>query len=141
VKVIPGWSGTVSPEKPGFTFVPDKREYRDVKNNRSKQNFQGLQGLAAPKNLVGRRIQNRGLFVREHIVELRWEANPLNAGRGIETYRVYDVSGYTNRFLTELGAEIRYYLVRNLPDGQPRAFQVVAVDRSGREGPPASITL
>lgn len=141
IKVIPGWSGTVSPEKPGFTFVPEKREYKNIQENRVKQNFQGLQGLAAPENLTGRRITNRGLFIREHIVELRWEANPLNAGRGVETYRVYDISGYSNRFLTELGAEIREYLIRDLPDVQPRTFQVVAVDRNGREGPAASLTI
>jgi hypothetical protein len=141
VRVIPGWSGMVIPEKQGFTFVPEKREYRNILKNQIKQNYQGLQGLAAPKNLTGKRITNRGLFVREHIVELRWETNPLNAGRGIETYRIYDTSGYSSRFLAELGADTRSYLVRNLLDEQPRTFQVVAVDRSGREGPPASLTV
>ena len=141
VRVIPGWSGTVSPEKPGFTFIPEKRVYTNIRQNQVKQHFHGLQGLAAPKNLTGVRFTNRGLFIREHIVELRWEANPLNAGRGVETYRIYDASGYTSRFLTELGAETRMYLVRNLPDGQPRTFQVVAVDTSGREGPPAGLTI
>ncbi|MFC2167326.1 FG-GAP-like repeat-containing protein, partial [Acidobacteriota bacterium] len=36
-----GWDGTVTPTKPGYTFVPSSRTYTDVTSNQTVQNYTG----------------------------------------------------------------------------------------------------
>lgn len=39
LKVSNGWSGTVTPSKPGYVFVPASREYTNVLSNKTNKNY------------------------------------------------------------------------------------------------------
>jgi hypothetical protein len=41
ISVPPGWSGTITPSKPGHTFQPSSRQYSNLPDYRTKQNFTG----------------------------------------------------------------------------------------------------
>ena len=39
ISVPPGWSGTITPSKPGYTFQPASRQYSNLPDYRTKQNY------------------------------------------------------------------------------------------------------
>ncbi|MFA9453698.1 MAG: DUF362 domain-containing protein, partial [Candidatus Aminicenantaceae bacterium] len=139
--VLAGWSGTVTPELRGYTFTPKERRYTDVQAIKKNQNFEAVKSISAPLDLTGKRIENRGLFVREQIVVLNWSPNPVNAAIPITAYRIYDATSTPDTFLAEVSASIFEHMQRNVTDTHPRTFQVVAVDAADREGVPASVTV
>jgi hypothetical protein len=131
----------VTPELRGYTFTPEERHYTDVQTINKNQNFEAVKAISAPLNLTGKRIENRGLFVREQIVVLNWSPNPVNAAIPITAYRIYDATSTPDTFLAEVSASILEHMQRNVTDSHPRTFQVVAVDAANREGVPASVTV
>ena len=48
VAVPAGWSGTVTPKKPGFTFSPPSRAYDNIASDQYEQNYTATGGLAEP---------------------------------------------------------------------------------------------
>ncbi len=139
--VLAGWSGSVIPEMRGYTFSPSERTYTDVQAKQKNQDFEASKSISAPLNLTGKRIENRGLFVREQLVLLSWTPNPENAAIPITKYRIYDATATPDTFLAEVGASASEHLLRNVTGSEPQTFHVVAVDASDREGVPASITV
>jgi len=139
--VLAGWSGTVTPEKRGYTFVPVQRHYTDVQAKQKNQDFQAFMAISAPLDLTGRRVENRGLFVREQIVILNWSPNPANAAILITSYRIYDTTTTPDTFLAEVPAEAFEHMQRNVTGTHPRTYEVVAVDADAREGVPAVATI
>ncbi len=139
--VLAGWSGTAIPEKRGYTFMPEQRSYTDVQGKHKRQDFQAFKAISAPLDLSGRRVENRGLFVREHLIILNWSPNPDNAAVPITAYRVYDTGATPDTFLAEVSAGTFEYMQRAVTDTQSRTYEVVAVDGNGRESVPATVTV
>lgn len=89
----PGWSGTVTPKKPGFLFKPQNRTYDKLQSGLSRQNYTALRRIYAPANFQGEIIINRGLFLQETFHKLTWETNPENSPARIRHYRIYRRTG------------------------------------------------
>lgn len=51
-KVTYGWSGTVTPSKDGYSFVPESRSYVNVTFNQSNQDHIGTQGQSEPSSTL-----------------------------------------------------------------------------------------
>jgi len=140
-RVYSGWSGSIRPEKKGYTFIPEKRDLKNVASKRKDQDFLAYKSIHAPLALTGNRVENRGLFFTEHIIQLSWKANPANSGINIVNYRVYETSNVSHTFLAEVDAGTLQFMVRGSGKKQPRTFEVVAVSQQKREGAPAEVTI
>ncbi len=139
--VIADWSGVIIPEKKGYTFSPLQREFHKVDAKRKNQDFLAYAFIAEPLGLSGRRITNRGLFFSENIIQLNWQANPENRNTDITHYRIYETTGGSHSYRAEVDSQIYEYLIRGIPDGSPRTYEVVAVSSQSREGAPAAIRI
>lgn len=85
---------------------------------------------------------NESFFTREYILRVSFQANPLNQGRGIQTYRIYRANGAHIELVAELPAnrepEHTYQtLERRFKLGTGTLYMAVAVDGDGNIGRPA----
>ncbi|HEU0297725.1 MAG TPA: choice-of-anchor Q domain-containing protein, partial [Anaerolineales bacterium] len=53
IKVLPGWSGTVIPVKQGYSFSPAKKDYMDVRNDQTGQNYTAIANTYTPSGNSG----------------------------------------------------------------------------------------
>lgn len=139
--VIADWSGVIIPEKKGYTFSPQQREFHRVDSKRKDQDFLAYASIAEPLELRGRRITNRGLFFSEHIIQLNWQPNPENRNTDITQYRIYETTGGSHTYQAEVESITHECLLRSIPDQRSRTYEVVAVSDQNREGAPAAITI
>jgi subtilisin family serine protease len=100
----------------------------------------GPLALQAPVNLQGQRVENRSLFLREHLNYLNWQVNPLNQGAGITGYRVYRLSGKRVELIDELAPNQFEYLHHNT-DLNSYTYAVTAVGTDGINGEPAIVKI
>ncbi len=140
-RVYSGWSGSIRPEKRGYTFIPEKRDMNNVTSKLKNQDFLAYKSINEPLGLTANRIENRGLFFTEYIVQLSWQANPANSAVRIVKYRVYESSHDSHTFLAEVDADTLQFMVRGSENDRPRTFEVVAVSQQNREGAPAEVTI
>ena len=90
--------------------------------------------ISPPLNVHFEKIENKALFFRETLIELTWEANPLNSD--VEHYRVYEGDQGQN-LLAELSASDFSFTLRNIDKDRVYRFAVTAVDSLGVESEPA----
>lgn len=141
IRVLNGWTGTVIPEKAGFSFYPEKRSYRNLNSKKTNQDFIGTQTISAPINFSGKRVMNRSLFFTEQIIVLNWTANPANATYNISHYRIYEATGGIHTFLVELDNSTFEHMLRDIQGPNPRTYEIVAVYDGAKESLPASTTV
>jgi hypothetical protein len=63
------WSGTVTPEKPGYHFTPTSQDYSNVISNMPGQNYSAAPG-SAKLNLKAERLEEKKLLIRKQYVKL-----------------------------------------------------------------------
>ncbi len=99
----------------------------------------GGRALYPPLNFRGVRTVNRSLSQTEYINRLTWSANPGDPSA--VAYRVYQILGTSRVSLAEVTATTFEYLHRRVASSGAYAYEVTAVDGSGREGGTASTTV
>ncbi len=139
--VIKDWNGIIIPEKKGYTFSPQQREFHKVDAKRKNQDFLAYASIAEPLEFRGKRITNRGLFFLEHIVQLNWKPNPENRDTNITHYRIYETTDGSPTYQAEVESTAFECLLRSIPDQNPRTYEIVAVSNQGREGAPSAIRI
>jgi uncharacterized protein (DUF362 family) len=137
----PEWSGTVKPKKAGFLFQPQSRTYKSLETGLSGQNYTALRHIYAPADFQGKKIINRGLFMRETFHKLTWTPNPENSPARIRTYRIYRRTGGGWQLLQEVDASIREYIYKTQNQDMVMEYSLTAVNDYGREGKAAVISL
>ncbi len=140
-RVYSGWSGSIRPEKKGFSFTPEKIDLKTVTAKLRNQDFLGYKDIFPPLALTAKRVENHGLFFSEQIVLLNWKLNPANSDAGIVKYRINQISGDSHTYLAEVNSHTFTYMVRHVQDHWPRTYEVVAVSQNDQEGPPAVVTI
>lgn len=136
--VNPGWSGSVTPSKLLYMFIPKKRIYSDVRSDIQNQDFKGelvIFSDQTPLNFNGIKIENRSLAQIEYINVLNWQANPNHID--VVGYRIYSIDGNRQFLLAEINAPIHYYWHRNIRKEKKYEYALVAVNREGKESLPA----
>jgi hypothetical protein len=94
--------------------------------------------ISPPLNFAGIKKENKALFYRETLIELSWEANPLNTD--VQKYKIYTVDQGQN-LLAELPGNQFSYTLRDMDKTQSYRFAVTAVDSQGLESEPAYTTI
>lgn len=87
-----------------------------------------------PLNFRATIKENRALFYRESLIELRWEPNPLNPS--IQEYRIYEADPALS-LIAEVPGNQFTWMVRDVNPAKPYRFAITAVDESGIESEPA----
>lgn len=84
-----------------------------------------------PINFSGARVENRAGSKSEYIDVLTWEANPINADRGLNiiAYRIY----FAGSFLTEVSGDTFKFEHRNVQKDRKYYYYITAVDERKRE--------
>lgn len=93
----------------------------------------------APLNFTGTRRQNDALFYREDVIDLSWDSNPEN--QSIQKYKVYRIEAGALFLLTEVSHGTFEYRIRHAPKDTVLRLGLTAVDKDGREGDMASVTV
>lgn len=127
-----GWSGTVTPIKTHYTFVPQSRTYTNVTSDQQNQDFIALRNIYAPYFFEANQKLNRSLSQAEYINVLTWYPNPAN--ENIVGYRIYVVETGDMTLLAELDAETKKYWHRKVDPDHHYKYAVAAVNDEGREG-------
>ncbi len=89
--------------------------------------------LFAPLSLTVAKVENKALLYRETILEVSWEANPLNLS--VAKYRLYDVTG-TKTLIGEFPATQFETTLRNVDKDKAHKLALTAVDGAGSESDP-----
>ncbi len=90
------------------------------------------EGMAPPVNINVERVENRSLFLREHIDVLTWKANPENEQGRVINYRIFEATMDHLNHLADVNGGTYKYLQRNVDDRDYR-YAIAAVDAEGRE--------
>lgn len=98
-----------------------------------------IRNIYPPLDATGVKKINRGVISAEYINVLSWRANPANVD--IRTYRIYLAEGGTRRFLAELDSSILEFRQRGVEKDKTYTYALLAVDKTGREGQEATITV
>lgn len=134
-----GWKGTVRPEKDGYAFTPTQRRYKGINSDLPGQDYAGQKLLAAPLNFSGRKEMNRSLVMSEYINILSWSANPINTH--IVAYRLYENTDGQSVLLAELSSDVFEHWIRDVERDKEYAYALTALNSTGRESPPATISI
>ncbi len=137
-QVVSGWSGEVSPEKDGFTFVPQKRTYLSVNSVNSGQDFVAYREISAPLDLTAKILLAPSRPRGGVQVLLAWKPNAKNVDLGITKYRIYELNGGQKTELAEVDASINRYIHIDLKNSGLSSYAVSAVNNFGREGSAAT---
>lgn len=97
--------------------------------------------VAPPLNLSVETQENYSLLQTESINILTWENNPLNAGKNIQKYRVYEIVGSQKSMLSEMDSSIFEYYHRKVTPTQRYTYVVSAVDAQGLESVGSFISI
>jgi len=92
-----------------------------------------------PVNLKAAAHEVRSVLQREHIGELTWTDDSRNTD--IAKYRIYLVTEAKRTLLGEVSGGTRRFLHRKISPGTMYSYSVTAVDRNGREGGGAFVSL
>lgn len=125
-----GWSGDISSENPTIR----------VELGTDTQVTAGFARIIRPPlDLTAEARTNRSFLFSETVHVLEWRTNPLNVD--ITHYRIYLWQAGGRILLGEAAAGADRFLCRNAAPGISVTYEVSAVDASGREGPPALVTV
>jgi len=112
----------------------EERIFRDLTPGQKIQ----VAFISPPLNFEGRKIENRALFYRETLIELKWQPNPQN--KSIQKYRLYEIDqGQT--LIAEISADKTGYTIRGANKSKVYRFAITAVDENGNESEPAYATV
>jgi len=126
-----GWSGDASGTANPLTV----RLARDLA---VRAEFEPI--LYAPLDFAGTKKVNRSLMFVEYINVLTWRRNPANDPA--LPYNLYAIEGATPRLIARLGSATVEFQERGLARDKAYTYRLVVVDpATGREGPPATVTV
>ncbi len=74
-----------------------------------------VSSVSPPANLTALRQTNRSALQSEQVIDLRWAANPANAGLNITNYRVYRLNGSSWTKIAEVSATETFWRDRRVP--------------------------
>ena len=95
-----------------------------------------------PADVSARIMENRGLFLKEHLTRLSWAPHPRNAAVPINSYRIYALSNTgSRRMLAELPVGTATFLHRANQSETLVTYGICAVTVDGRESIPAVATV
>ena len=92
-----------------------------------------VSAIYAPVNFAVTKVENKGLFYRETIFELSWEAHPMNLN--VSQYNLYDVTS-AKTLIGEFPATQLETTLRNMDKSKAYLFALTAVDAWGSESDP-----
>lgn len=96
--------------------------------------------ILPPLNFAGVKKENRSLFYRETVIQLKWAQNP--GSNNIQTYRIYTIQNNGDKIiLEEVPATTFNYSVRNVQNSELYRFALTAVDQNNIEGAAAYTTV
>lgn len=98
-----------------------------------------IRSIYPPLDATGVKKINRGVISAEYINVLSWRDNPANVD--IRTYRIYLAEEGTRRFLAELDSSVLEFRQRGVEKDKTYTYALLAVDKTGREGQEAAITV
>ena len=98
-----------------------------------------LRTIYPPLNASGVKLLNRGVISAEYINALTWQSNPDNAD--IRAVRVYLASPGPRALLAELEPSTTEYRQRRVAKDTVYVYELVFVDKAGREGREAVVTI
>jgi hypothetical protein len=94
-----------------------------------------------PLQLRGNMQANNSLLMTEYINVLNWDANPLNAGKGVVGYRIYLLESSGISWLSDLDANENGFLHRNVDCGEKYIYAVASFNNAGEESRPAVLEV
>lgn len=92
-----------------------------------------------PTSFAVETMMNRALFYVEYVHKLTWQANSKN--KDIVGYVLYHNDGINHIQIAELAANTFEYICRHVKGGESYTYEVAAVDKRGRIGPKAALTV
>lgn len=97
--------------------------------------------VAPPRNVSASQVENQTLLMIEYINRVTWAANPINNGKNLVQYKVYQVQGAQKILLATVDAGTFAYLHRGMQKDQDVTYSVSSVDGDGYESPGADFLL
>jgi len=97
--------------------------------------------VAPPLNFSGEIQENYSLLQTEYINILTWETNPLNEGKNIQKYRVYEIDGAQKILLAEVDSSVFEYYYRKVNPVQRYTYAVSAINDEGLESVGIYLTI
>jgi len=97
--------------------------------------------LSPPINLSAEQVTNKSFLRTEYINTITWESNPLNQGKNVVQYRIYEVEGSQLNLLAEVNNSTFQYWHRNMKGNEDMTYAVTAVDDQGQESLPTYYNL
>ena len=110
-----------------------------VMNNSKRIHASFGRVVKSPLGLSGEKLENRSVSMIEHIVRLRWQPNPGNAGA--VAYRVYRIEGGQALAIAEVGAGTTEHVVHGVEGARSYLFGVTAVNGQGWESDMARVEI
>jgi hypothetical protein len=125
-----GWTGSLSGTANPLTVRMDSDKSLTA-------SFERI--IYPPLAAAGVKEVNRGVISAEYINFLTWQDNPDNAD--VRAYRVYLEEGTGPTLLAELDASILEFKQRGVGKDTTYVYEILAVDKTGREGQAAIVTV
>jgi CubicO group peptidase (beta-lactamase class C family) len=94
-----------------------------------------------PSEVSVQKVENRSLFSKETINDIKWLSNPRNSGENITKYRIYRLIDEYRSLLAEVDANTFEYWHRNVAEDIPCIYAVSTVDDNNRESTPYFVSL
>ena len=98
-----------------------------------------LRLIYQPLGVQGMKIHNRSLSQSEYINILCWSPHPDNID--INSYRIFSIIDSARSLVAEVSPSSREYQHRHVPKNISYIYEIRAVNREGREGLPARVTI
>ena len=98
-----------------------------------------LRMIYAPQDFSGEKRRNRSLLQSEYINRLAWNDHPDNENTG--KFKLYLVEGGTVTLLAEVPAGTTAYAHKKVESAKEYTYRLTVMNKEGREGPPAQVTV
>lgn len=86
-----------------------------------------------PLNFCAEKKEERSLFLKDYVIYLSWELNPLSE-QETKTYRIYQINGQFRTLLVELYSDTFEYYHFGIEKDEVYYYGIVPVDSQGKEG-------
>ena len=94
-----------------------------------------------PSEVSVEKVENRGLFTRETINDIKWLPNPRNSGENITKYRIYWLIDEFRSLLAEVDANTFEYWHRKVQEETAYIYAISGVTDDDRESAPMFISV